>query len=122
MEVWDSFFAALAGTALASVDTDMSAAKAPGPYNGFNQSSSPTAAPPVPASVAQGAAKFQQTVTTFGRRLQYTASDKGFDDAANASGEHFGRAGAPLSHVQLQQELEQHEAQLRDILADQQHL
>ena len=80
--------------------------------------------PPIPAAVAEGAAKFQNTVaSTFGRKLQSAALDSGLHDAANASGDPFmGRYEALPSQAQLQQELLQHEAQLRAVLADQQHL
>lgn len=91
----------------------------PAPSNGFSQVSGTSATPPLPASVEAIATQFQQT---FGRKLHSTESDEYLDDLASSLDESSGADTALYSQSQLRRELSAHEARLREILAEEQHL
>lgn len=106
------------GNAQASIDSNQTA-DGPGLDDGFNQSIGPAAAtPPIPAAVEAGATQFQQT---FGRRLHSDAVearlDSGFEQGGVSS-----LAVHSLSQAHMRREIAAHEAKLRDVLSEQQHL
>jgi hypothetical protein len=80
-----------------SVDQNATAESAPTPSNGFNQSTAPATAPPVPIAVEAGAINFQQAASSFGRKLQ--AQDPRLQE--NASKGRLSQIRLPFDHSNM---------------------
>jgi len=85
------------GNALVSVDQNATAEGAPTPSNGFNQTTAPATAPPVPTAVEAGAVNFHQVASSFGRKLQ--SQDTGLQE--NASKARLPQIRLPFDHSNM---------------------